>query len=138
MDYEKFIEYRNSTNPFARYVGVKVTKVAEGYAEGEVTIRPELLNPVGYVHGGCLYTMADVVTGAASAALGTDAVTVSGEYHYLAAAKDTKKVSVVSKCIKKGKTLLTFDVEVFDDKKKLIGKGIFTSYRLYDVPIVIK
>ena len=130
MDYTKLVELRNRENPFAAYVGIKTTKIEDGYAEAELTLRPEHLNPVHVVHGGCLYTLADVVTGAAAASLGTQTVTVSGEYHYLTSVKDAKKIKARAKCIKRGKKLVTFDVEITDDVGNLVGKGMFTSYRL--------
>ena len=124
MDYNKLVEQRNRENPFAAYVGIVTTKIEDGYAEAEH------MNPVNIVHGGCLYTLADVVTGAAASSFGTQTVTVSGEYHYLTSAKDTKKIKAHAKCLKRGKTLVTFDVEVTDDNGNLVGKGTFTSYRL--------
>lgn len=130
MDYNKLVEQRNRENPFAAYVGIVTTKIEDGYAEAELTLRPEHMNPVNIVHGGCLYTLADVVTGAAASSFGTQTVTVSGEYHYLTSAKDTKKIKAHAKCLKRGKTLVTFDVEVTDDNGNLVGKGTFTSYRL--------
>ncbi len=137
VDFEKLLAERNRSNPFAQYVGVVITKIEEGYAEASLEIREEHLNPVGYVHGGVLYTMADVAAGAATVSLGSHAVTVSGEYHYLAPAKGTKEVTTVAKCIKKGKTILVFDLEVYTAEKKLVGKGTFTTYRLADQPIIL-
>lgn len=130
MNYEKLIEIRNQENPFSVFLGIVTTKIEEGYAEVELTLRPEYLNPTNAVHGGCLYTLGDVVSGAAATSFGTKAVTVSGEYHYLAAAKNTKKIRASAKCIQQGKHLLVFDVWLTDDRNALIGKGIFTYYRL--------
>ena len=139
MDYKKLAEQRTRSNPFALFVGINITKIEEGYAEVELKLRPEHLNPVGIVHGGCLYTMADVVTGAACASLGTQAVTVSGEYHYLAPAPANMKVATAAaKCIKSGKTICVFDVEVFAEDRTVIGKGTFTVFRLVNKPIVIE
>ena len=130
MDYNKLVELRNRENPCAAYVGIVTTKIEEGYAEAELTLRPEHQNPVNVVHGGCLYTLADVVTGSAAASFGTQTVTVSGEYHYLAPAKNAHKINASAKCLKSGKSLLVFDVEVKADDDTVVGKGTFTSYRL--------
>lgn len=137
MDYNKLTELRNRENPFAAYIGIKTTKIQDGYAEAELTLRPEHMNPVNVVHGGCLYTLADVVTGSAAASLGTQTVTVSGTYHYLTSAKDTTKLKACAKCLKRGKTLVTFDVEIKDDNDSLIGKGTFTSFRLQQKSITL-
>lgn len=130
MNYKNLIQMRDQENPFSVFLGIKTTKIEEGYAEVELKLRPEYLNPTKGIHGGCLYTLGDVASGAAAASFGTKAVTVSGEYHYLAAAKNTEKVKACAKCIKRGKTLVFFDVELTDDQNNLVGKGTFVYYRL--------
>ena len=136
MNFRKLVELRNRENPFASYVGIVTTKIQEGYAEAELTVQPQHRNPTGVLHGGCLYTLADVVTGSAAASFGTHAVTVSGEYHYLSAAEKTNKVRAYAKCLKQGKKIVVFDVELTDDAGNLLGKGIFTYARLLQKPIL--
>ena len=138
MNFEKLREYRNRTNAFANHVGVVVTKIEEGYAEAELELRAEHLNPMGYVHGGVLYTIADITAGAATVSFGTNAVTLSGEYHYLAPAHETKMLKAIAKPIKTGKKILVFDLGVYTAEEKMVGKGTFTIYRLLDKPIVLE
>ena len=52
MDYQKLAEQRNSTNNFARHVGITTTKIEHGYAEVKMELQPFHLNPTGIVHGG--------------------------------------------------------------------------------------
>ena len=138
MNYQKLAEYRNKANPFAQYVGIVTTKIEEGYAEVELELRPEHLNSVGIIHGGVMLTLADVVTGSATLSFGYHAVTASGEYHYLAPGAGLEKVTAAARCIKNGKTLMVFDVEVYGKEGKILGKGTFTTYRLADKPIVLE
>lgn len=130
MDYNELVKQRNEQNCFARYIGIVTTKIEKGYAEAVLTIRHEHMNTTNIVHGGCIYTLADVVTGSAAASLCNQAVTTSGEYHYLHSAKNTKQLKAYSKCIKNGKNILLFDVEIKSDDDTIIGKGTFTCYRL--------
>lgn len=138
MDYNKLMEMRDRDNLFAAFLGIKTTKCEEGYAEVELTLRPEYMNATNVVHGGLLYTLGDVVSGTAASSFGTKAVTVSGEYQYLAAAKNTEKIKATAKCSKSGKTLLFFDVELTDDKNNVVGKGTFIYYRLANMPITFE
>ncbi|WEL27871.1 PaaI family thioesterase [Haloferax volcanii] len=63
MDIEEFFE----SMPFARLLGVEVTEVADGHAEGRVEMREELSWNADRVmaHGGVTFTLADTVGGAA-------------------------------------------------------------------------
>ena len=83
MDYNELAKQRNEQNHFARYIGIVTTKIEKGYAEAVLTVKPEHMNAMNIVHGGCIYTLADVATGSAAASLCSQAVTTSGEYHYL-------------------------------------------------------
>ena len=130
MDYNELAKQRNEQNHFARYIGIVTTKIEKGYAEAVLTVKTEHMNAMNIVHGGCIYTLADVATGSAAASLCSQAVTTSGEYHYLYSAKNTKQLKAYSKCIKNGKNVLLFDVEIKSDDNNIIGKGTFTCYRL--------
>lgn len=137
MDFEKLRQLRNRENPFGTLVGIEVTEIALGFAEARLTVRPEHLNPVNAAHGGCLYTLADVAANAAAASYGTKAVTVSGEYHYLAAAPNAQTLIARATCLHGGKTILPFEVEVRTEDGTLVGKSTFTIYRLKKEVIVL-
>ena len=87
MDFEKLRALRNSNNPYAARLGIRVEEIREGYARVEKDITPEDLNPVGVPHGGVYFTMADTACGSAMAAHGYYAVTVSTAYNFLRSAK---------------------------------------------------
>ena len=57
--FQKVIDERDGGNAFGRMIGIKTVEVREGYCRMEMEIMPELLNPIGSIHGGCLYTIAD-------------------------------------------------------------------------------
>ncbi len=46
------------------YLGIRTTAVGPGTMTAEMEIRPELLNPFGSAHGGCISALADHVLGA--------------------------------------------------------------------------
>ena len=137
MDFEKLREVRNRENPFAALVGIEVTEIGLGFAEAKMTVRPDLLNPVGAGHGGCLYTLADVAANAAASSFGTKAGTVSGEYRYLAPAPNASVLTARATCIHPGKSILPFEVEVRTEDGTLVGKSSFTIYRLKKEVIIL-
>ena len=50
-------------NAFAQICGIKVAEMRYDYVKMTAEVRPELLNPLGRVHGGMLYTLADCCSG---------------------------------------------------------------------------
>jgi len=52
--------------PYADSLGIRVDTVGEGYAVCSVTVTGDMLNFLGVVHGGLIFSLADVAFSAAS------------------------------------------------------------------------
>lgn len=53
-------------DPYAGFLGISVDTIEEGFASCSVTIREDLCNFLGMVHGGLVFSLADVAFSAAS------------------------------------------------------------------------
>lgn len=82
------------------------------------------------VHGGCIFSLADTIGGSAAISYGNSIVTMSGNFHYLSPAAGIDKLYAIAREIKHGKKISVYDVEIRDDKGKLIAKGTFSYYDL--------
>lgn len=130
MDFSKLMEFRNNCEGFTKLLGMNIIDIAEGYAEGEIVINKDYLNPFGTVHGGCIFSLIDTVGGVAAMTRGNITTTSSCNINYLNAATDNTKIRAVAKEVKQGGTLLVYDVEVFDGDDKIIAKAVCTYFRL--------
>jgi uncharacterized protein (TIGR00369 family) len=74
----------------------------------EVTVRPEMCNPVGTLHGGIHSAILDEVIGMTVAAMGNDThfVSLNMTTDYLRAARAGERVRATSKVIRKGRTAI--------------------------------
>ena len=54
-----------ANDPYARFLGIRLDSVEEGYAACSVTITDDMFNFLGVVHGGLIFTLADVAFSAA-------------------------------------------------------------------------
>ncbi|MCD8323888.1 MAG: PaaI family thioesterase [Clostridiales bacterium] len=131
MDFERLKEIRNIG--FTREVGVNTTDIAEGYARGELELRPEHGNPIGSVHGGVLFTIADTIGGAAATSRGRFVTTVSGNIHYLRPVMGCKKLIGESREIKIGKNMCVYDVMITDETGREIALATMTYYYLQEI-----
>ena len=131
MDFEALKKQRNENNPFAEMLGITLTELSEGYARAEMTVLDGHTNPVGSCHGGCLYTIADVASGAAAASFGHYAVTVSSSFNYLSKADPGMRIAAEARTEKAGRSIIAIRVEVLDcGSGKLLCTSGFTYYRL--------
>ena len=105
----------------------KLIDVKENYCELEGIITETSLNPYGIAHGGYIFGLADTAAGIAARTKGRNAVTVSSSISYIRMAK-CNKITAIVKCLKEGKTISNFEVEVLDEDKKLIAKVLIEYY----------
>lgn len=129
-NYDKLMEYRNENNEFACFMGIRTIEIRKGYARGEMKIRPEFQNVVGSVHGGCFFTLADTIGGAAAASYNTKMTTISSDFHFLSPGIGIEKLCAEAVEIKHGKTINVYDVSILNENGKLLAKGTFSYYNL--------
>jgi acyl-CoA thioesterase len=44
---------------FSQWLGIEVLEIKEGYSNIKMTVRPEMINGLGIVHGGIAFSLAD-------------------------------------------------------------------------------
>ncbi|MCX6189789.1 MAG: PaaI family thioesterase [Bacteroidetes bacterium] len=67
--YQQAIEEVLKQQNFMKHIGFEVTKITPGYVEGEIFFKDFLRQQIGFIHGGVIATLADVVCGIAAATL---------------------------------------------------------------------
>jgi acyl-CoA thioesterase len=72
---------------FAAFVGIELIEAGGGRATARLTLKDHHLNGLGIVHGGALFTLADLAFAAAVNSRGRAAVAIHCTISYLKAAK---------------------------------------------------
>jgi acyl-CoA thioesterase len=100
-------------DPFIRFLGISVDAIEKGYSRCSVVIRDEMLNFNGAVHGGLIFSLADVAFSIASNSdhLPSFALDVSGSF--LKTAQVGDKVVAEAKIIHTTKRTGLYRMEVF-------------------------
>jgi acyl-CoA thioesterase len=60
------VKYLLLNDPYSKWLGISLEENGEGYCKIKMTIRPEMLNGLGIVHGGIPFALADTAFGLAS------------------------------------------------------------------------
>ncbi|MGB3908072.1 MAG: PaaI family thioesterase [Methanomethylovorans sp.] len=117
-----------SRDRFAAHCNIELLEVGPGYAKARMFIADEHLNAFGTVHGGAIFTLADLVFGSASNAHGRIAVAINCSIAFVKAARkgyliaEAKEVSI-------GYKLATYIVTVTDEEDEVIATFQGTVYR---------
>ncbi len=128
MDFDKLKKIRNMG--FIKEIGFVITDIREGYAKGEMELKPMHANPIGSTHGGVIFSIADTVGGAAASSRGRFVTTVSGNINYLSPAMNCRKLIGESREIKVGKKMCVYEVTITNELDKVIAVATMTFFYL--------
>lgn len=130
MDFEKLKDFRNRRNEFGKFLGIVITDIQTGRAEVAMEIHESMKNPIGSVHGGCLFTIADTAGGAAASSYGYHITTVDSSFYYLRAGLGTQSLKADAEVIKHGKRMTVVRVSVADQDGVVLAEGLFNYMSL--------
>lgn len=129
--FQALIAYRNSgINSFASYIGIEITDISLGSAQGEIVLEEHHGNPIGSIHGGCLFALADSVGGAAAVSRRRPVTTLNSSISYVTAAIGKKKLVGRATEIKAGRKTCVYRVDIFDENDKLLVTSTMTYFYL--------
>ena len=128
MNMEEIKQFFIANDTFARYLGIELQELAPGYAKAVMPIRNELTNGVNIAHGGAIYSLADLVLGAAANSHGQLALAISSSISYIKAGKGQFLTAEAHEvCL--GPKLATYSIQVKDDFGEAIAFLQGTVYR---------
>lgn len=126
-------EFSNSPSPFTAWLKPTLLVAEEGKLVFEFTIRHEMTNPFGGLHGGVAAAIIDDIIGATLFSLGEEKryTTINNVIDYFAVASEGEKIIAETAIIKKGRTIANLQCEIWNaDKTKLIARGYSNMLKL--------
>lgn len=128
MDYKrKYLDYVNRHNYFMIHNHIRLTDMDSDWAAGELAMCQDTLNPIGTMHGGAYYTLADCVASAAARSNRMNYVTLNSSFEYIRSAREGT-VQAAAKVRHRGQTTCLLAVEVTDGEGRLLAEGRFTMF----------
>lgn len=124
-------------NPFMQDLKIEILEMERGYVKGKIPVTEKILNPYGSVHGGCLYSLADITAGLAACTYGVYSSTIDGSMDYILPAIGTEYIICEAKEIRQGTHVSQYEALLYDDKAQLVDKARFSFYMM-NSPVVKK
>jgi uncharacterized protein (TIGR00369 family) len=117
-----------NSSPYYRLLGMEVKEIKEGESRIEMPFKQDLTHPYGIVHGGAISSLAD--SAVAMALIGLvdpeDRITTIEFKINFFASIDKGELEAHAKIIHKGTKTAVGDVEVVNEKEKLVAKLVAT------------
>ena len=115
-------------NKYVQLLGIKIEEISLGHCKGKMEVSEQIKNPYGALHGGSLYSFADIIAGAAACTYGNPVVTVSGSMNFLLPAAGIEYLYCQADAVRQGKTLAVYDVKITDETGNILDNASFTFY----------
>jgi acyl-CoA thioesterase len=121
---------RSRLEPFAKLLGFEVVKVDAGNSLVRMTVRPDLKNMFGAIHGGALFSLIDEAFQLAANSHGIWSVALNVSITYMAAAQLNTVLEARAEEIHKTNRTATYYCDVREQEGgKLIATAQALAYR---------
>lgn len=122
-----YTEEVRKRSPFINLLGLAIEKIEDGYCQSSLEIQDTFLNKHKFVHGGVIYSMADISMGVSvysTLKKNEETATIEIKINYLKPAK-TNILICDAKVIQKGKNIAVLEAEI-KAEDVLIAKALGT------------
>jgi uncharacterized protein (TIGR00369 family) len=105
-----------SRSPAGNWLQLTLDKIERGAAEISLTVRPEMCNPYGNIHGGMMSLVIDEAIGWAVVSLNTDNnyTSLNLNVDFLYAIRQGERLKARSNVIREGKKIIHVECSVYD------------------------
>ncbi len=125
-------EFLSSPSPLTLWLKPKVISAEKGKLSFQFTVRKEMTNPLGTLHGGVTAAMMDDVIGATMYSLNEEFfyTTVNNVIDYFSKARENERVIADTCILKKGNQIVNAQFELWnEDKSRLIARGYSNLFK---------
>lgn len=123
--YEKMMEQ----DYCSQWMGIEAVEIAEGYCKIKMTVKREMLNGYGILHGGIAFAFADSAFAFASNSYGRIAVSINGSMSYARAAREGEELFAEARALHVSYKTGDFDVQVMNSAGEVYYFFRGTVYR---------
>ena len=113
---------------FASVNGMQIDELTEDGCVCSLTLTENHRNALGGVMGGAIFTLADLALAVSTNNVHMGTVAVDVSIQFLAAAKGSRLIARAS-CVRDGRTMCVYQVDVTDDTGRRIALFTGTAYK---------
>lgn len=121
---------RLKDNKYINSLGMEFVCLDRKKAVTKVSFSEDICNPYGAIHGGALYSIADVTGGTLVNSLGQFCVTVNGSLNYLLPVINIDSFYCEANLIRNGSSLAVVEIKITDFSNIVYCDGNFTFFKI--------
>ena len=134
---KEVVDHMMMHDKFSQWLGIEVLDVKDGYSKIKMTIREEMLNGFGIIHGGITFSLADSAFAFACNNRNQLSVALDTSINFLKPVQVGEVLIAEAKEIHNGKSTGLYQVEVKNQHNHLVAqfKGLCYRKRTGIIPI---
>ncbi len=114
---------------FSQWLGIEVLEVKEGYSKIRMTIREEMINGFGIIHGGIAFSLADSAFAFACNNRNVLSVALDTSINFLKPVHVGDELTAEAKELHNGRSTGLYHIEIFNQKNHLVAQFKGLCYR---------
>lgn len=123
------VEHMMQHDLFSQWLGIEVLEIKEGYSKIKMTIRPEMINGFGIVHGGVTFSMADSCFAFACNNRNVLSVALDTSINFIKPVHVGDVLTAETKEIHNGKSTGLYHITITNQKKHVVALFKGTCFR---------
>jgi len=115
----------DSRSPAGNWMEFTLENIEKGHAEISLTVKPEMTNPYGNIHGGMMSLVMDETIGWAVLSLGMEHhyTSLNLNVDFLYAIKQGDRLKSIARVVRAGKKIIHVECTVLDSAGTLLGRA---------------
>ena len=114
---------------FAHKLGIEILEAAEGHSKVTMLLDEGTANALGNVHGGAIFSLADMALATAANSEGVVSVAIEANIHFMAPCPSEGRLYATARKVHETRRLGYFHVEVFREEGKPVAVSQAMVYR---------
>jgi len=120
---------------FSQWLGIEVLEIREGYSRIRMTVRPEMVNGFGIVHGGIAFSLADSAFAFACNNRNNLSVALDTSINFIKPVHIDDVLTAEARELHNGKSTGLYDINITNQREHLIARFKGLCYRT-DKPLI--
>jgi len=114
---------------FSQWLGIEIIEIKEGYSKIKMTVRTEMINGFGIVHGGIAFSLADSAFAFACNNRNNLSVALDTSINFIKPVHVNDLLTAEAKELHNGKSTGLYQISIFNQKDHLVAQFKGTCYR---------
>jgi acyl-CoA thioesterase len=126
---QQVVDHMMENDLFSQWLGIEVTEVKEGYSKIKMTVRKEMINGFGIVHGGIAFSLGDSAFAFACNNRNVLSVALDTSINFIKPVHVGDILTAEAKELHNGKSTGLYHITITNQKEHVVAMFKGTCYR---------